>query len=224
MQSYPLFIENQMRAFYETLSEKDRRRYAAIEARKLGRGGITSITGVLGCSRATLRQAMAELDKLPEEEHPHRQRRPGAGRKAYHETHPEINQQFLEVLRDYTAGDPMNSEMRWTTLTQSEIRDRIEQNDGTRVSRRVIRQRLKKHGYRTRKAQKRKTMKQIGGRDEQFQKIAQLKADCQARALPIISIDTKKKEYLGSFYRAGTLYTREERSSITISTASPKAS
>ena len=79
MQSYPLFIEDQMRAFYETLSEKDRRRYAAIEARKLGRGGITYITGILGCSRATLRQGMAELDKLPEEEHPHRQRRPGAG-------------------------------------------------------------------------------------------------------------------------------------------------
>ena len=103
----------------------------------------------------------------------------------------------------------MNSEIRWTNLTQSEIRDRIEQNYGTRVSRRVIRQLLKKHGYRTRKAQKRKTMKQVEGRDEQFQKIAQLKADYQARALPIISIDTKKKEYLGSFYRAGTLYTRE---------------
>jgi hypothetical protein len=52
-------------------------------------------------------------------------------------------------------------------------------------------------------------MKQVEGRDEQFQKIAQLKADYQARGLPIISIDTKKKEYLGSFYRAGRLYTRE---------------
>ena len=209
MRTYPIPIEEQMRAFYHTLAEKDKRRYAAIEARKLGHGGITYIARVLGCSRETIQKGMAELDQLPEDESGRRQRRRGGGRKPYHQTHPNIDEQFLDVLRDFTAGDPMNAEMRWTNLTQDEIKERLYERHGTKVSRKVIRQLLKRHGYRARKAQKRTTMKHVEGRNEQFEQIAELKADFQARGLPIISIDTKKKEFLGNFYRAGRLYTRE---------------
>jgi hypothetical protein len=52
-------------------------------------------------------------------------------------------------------------------------------------------------------------MKQVAHRNEQFENIAALKADYQERGLPVISIDTKKKEYLGLFYRQGKLYTQE---------------
>lgn len=209
MRTYPIPIEEQMRAFYHTLAEKDKRRYAAIEARKLGHGGITYIARVLGCSRETIQKGMAELDQLPEDESGRRQRRRGGGRKPYHQTHPNIDEQFLDVLRDFTAGDPMNAEMRWTNLTQDEIKERLYERHGTKVSRKVIRQLLKRHGYRARKAQKRTTMKHVEGRNEQFEQIAELKADFQARGLPIVSIDTKKKEFLGNFYRQGRLYTRE---------------
>ncbi len=41
MNSYPSKVEQQMQQFDHSLSEKDRRRYAAIEALKLGWGGIT---------------------------------------------------------------------------------------------------------------------------------------------------------------------------------------
>jgi len=34
-----------VKAFCETLSEKDRRRYVAVEARRLGHGGITYVAG-----------------------------------------------------------------------------------------------------------------------------------------------------------------------------------
>lgn len=209
MRTYPIPIEEQMRAFYHTLAEKDKRRYAGIEARKLGYGGITYIARVLGCSRETIHKGMTELDGLPEDESDRRQRRRGAGRKPYHQTHPDIDEQFLDVLRDFTAGDPMNVEIRWTNLTQDEIKERLYEQHGTKVSRKVIDQLLKRHGYRKRKAQKRQTMKHVEGRNEQFEQIAELKADFQARSLPIISIDTKKKEFLGNFYRAGRLYTRE---------------
>lgn len=51
-------------------------------------------------------------------------------------------------------------------------------------------------------------MKQeIPHRNEQFEKIAQLKTQYQAAGNPVISMDTKKKEYLGNFYRPGHLYT-----------------
>jgi len=54
MKSYPLAIEQHMHHFYQTLSEKDRRRYAAIEALKLGHGGITYICQLLDCDYSTI--------------------------------------------------------------------------------------------------------------------------------------------------------------------------
>ena len=61
MSVYPPLVEEQMRSFYESLSEKDRRRYAAVEAAKLGRGGITYLSEILGCKRHTITQGLREL-------------------------------------------------------------------------------------------------------------------------------------------------------------------
>ena len=49
MKRYDKTIEHEMRLFYESLNEKDRRRYAAVEALKLGHGGQVYIAEVLGC-------------------------------------------------------------------------------------------------------------------------------------------------------------------------------
>ena len=73
--------EQQMRKFFETLSEKDQRRYAAIQARQLGHGGIGYVSRVLGCSTRTISRGMAELEQLPHDPAAGRVRRPGAGRK-----------------------------------------------------------------------------------------------------------------------------------------------
>lgn len=74
-------IEGRMRAFYETLSEKDGRRFAALEAKRLGYGGITYIAGVLGCSTRTIERAAGELGDLENDPSPGRDRAPGGGRK-----------------------------------------------------------------------------------------------------------------------------------------------
>lgn len=73
--------EERMRDFAATLSEKDRRRFAAIEAVQRGFGGITYIAGVLGCSTKTIERGIAELDCLKDDPAAGRVRRPGAGRK-----------------------------------------------------------------------------------------------------------------------------------------------
>lgn len=70
-----------MRNFSQTLSEKDRRRYAAMEAQRLGRGGIVFIAKILGCSTRTISRGIKELDTLPNDPAAGRVRRPGAGRK-----------------------------------------------------------------------------------------------------------------------------------------------
>lgn len=74
--------------FYGTLSEKDRRRYAAVEAQRLGRGGVPYISELLGCSTRTIERGIAELDQLTNDPAKGRTRRPGAGRKKRSKPNP----------------------------------------------------------------------------------------------------------------------------------------
>ena len=67
--------------YYSTLSEKDGRRYAAVEAQRLGRGGVPYMSKLLGCSTRTIERGIAELDKLSDDPAKGRVRRSGAGRK-----------------------------------------------------------------------------------------------------------------------------------------------
>ena len=73
--------EERMRAFQETLSEKDQRRFAALEAARLGRGGVQYVAAVLGCSTRTITRGARELACLPDDPAAGRVRRPGGGRK-----------------------------------------------------------------------------------------------------------------------------------------------
>lgn len=70
-----------MQNFYQTLSEKDQRRYAAVEAKRLGHGGMTYIAELLGCSTKTISRGIDELDQLQDDPAFGRVRRPGAGPK-----------------------------------------------------------------------------------------------------------------------------------------------
>ena len=65
--TYSPEIEHAMRMFHASLSEKDRRRYAAIEAAKLGQGGIEYVATLLDCDPKTIRQGQQDLDHLPDE-------------------------------------------------------------------------------------------------------------------------------------------------------------
>jgi hypothetical protein len=84
-------VEERMQGFYQTLSEKDRRRYAAVEARKLGRGGVSYVAEVLGCSTRTIERAASELDQLPNDPAAGRVRQPGGGRKKRSKPSPSSN-------------------------------------------------------------------------------------------------------------------------------------
>jgi Rhodopirellula transposase DDE domain len=80
---------------------------------------------------------------------------------------------------------------------------------GIPISRRIAAQLLKRHQFVRRQSQKKKSFKQHPDRNAQFERIAQLKHQYLAAGAPVISVDTKKKELLGNFYRNGKLYTRE---------------
>ena len=73
--------EARMRGFFESLREKDQRRFAALQADQLGHGGIVYVAEVLGCSVQTIGRGIDELDQLPDDPASGRVRRPGGGRK-----------------------------------------------------------------------------------------------------------------------------------------------
>jgi transposase len=145
MEAYAAEIEKAMRSFYNRLNEKDRRRYASLEALKLGHGGRSYIASVLGCSRRTVSQGANEVSHLPKREVERRIRQPGGGRKSYQEQWAEIDEKFLQVLRNHTAGNPMDEKVRWTNLTLQEIVTALWQDHGIRVSKGGVRRLLKKH-------------------------------------------------------------------------------
>jgi hypothetical protein len=65
METYAPPVERHMKALYDSLSEKDRRRYAAVEAEKLGHGGVLYIAELFECDPDTIRQGRADVDQLP---------------------------------------------------------------------------------------------------------------------------------------------------------------
>jgi len=125
------------------------------------------------------------------------------------EIDPAIEANFHKVLEDHTAGDPMRLEVKWTNLSRRQIAKRME-GLGTPISRDVVSQWLRKHGYRRRKALKKKTMgPRHPDRNAQFENIARLKKEYLKLGLPVVSMDTKKKELMGNFYRDGKIDTQE---------------
>jgi hypothetical protein len=109
---------------------------------------------------------------------------------------------FLAVLRDHTAGDPMREDVQWTNLSRRRISRKLKEL-GTPAGKNVVSRLLHEHGYRRRKPQKKRTMGQHADRNAQIENIAELKEQYQSAGHPVISIDTKKKEMLGNFHRDG---------------------
>jgi Rhodopirellula transposase DDE domain len=122
--------------------------------------------------------------------------------------HPGLEANFLKVLEDHTAGDPMQPGVKWTNLSRRQIARRLKEM-GTPASKDSVRGLLYRHGYRRRQASKSKPMGRHPDRDAQFRKIAKLRKAYARAKLPVISIDTKKKELLGDFYREGVIETLE---------------
>lgn len=118
---------------------------------------------------------------------------------------PDLEDNFVAVVADHTAGDPMDEEVVWTNLTQQQIADRLA-DLGTPVSTSVVREMLDDFDFSKRQAQKKLALGQHPDRNAQFEYIATLKQEFLAAGNPVISMDSKTKEPLGNFFRAGRLY------------------
>jgi hypothetical protein len=180
------------RQFFNRLSEKDRRHFAAIEAERLGWHGVRDVSEFYGIHPNTIRQGKQELATGLPDDDVSRIRKAGGGRKRAETQYPDIDKAFLDVLDKHTAGNPMNGEIRWTQLGDTEIRDHL-QARGYSVGIAAVKRLLTKHHYHRRQAAKKKTFKRDPDRNGQFTQI-EVVNEAEADGFnPILSIDTKKK-------------------------------
>lgn len=188
---YDDVVENQMVMFYDSLSEKDKRRYAAIEVLKLPYGGRSYIHNILNCSYPTIDAGIEDL-KRDEISDYSQVRKLGGGRKSSIGSIAGIDDLFLKILKDFTAGDPMDQKVKWTHLTYSEIIESMSL-EGIDISKPIVKKLFKRHGYVKRKACKSIKLGTTENRNEQFENIAEKKQLYEDAGNPVISVDTKKK-------------------------------
>ncbi len=118
----------------------------------------------------------------------------------------------MKTLKDHTAGSPQNEKIIWTDLSCTEIKEKLESQEII-VSRRIVKQLLSKNGYKKRKIIKRTAINISSNRNEQFEKINKLKQQYVDEGNPVISCDTKKKEFIGNLFRKGTAFSQVEMTS-----------
>jgi hypothetical protein len=190
---YTREIEDFIKKTYSQLSEQEKRTYAAVEALKLPRGGKSYIAKLIGCSRNTIIRGIEELKK-PVAKPKNRIRRKGGGRKPAIEIIENIDEVFLKIIDDHIAGDPMDAKIRWTNLSHKKIAEKMK-GERINISVTVVKKLLKKHGFTKRKAFKNMSIGSSKNRNEQFEKIAQLKEQYLMDGNPVVSMDTKKKNF-----------------------------
>jgi len=110
-------------------------------------------------------------------------------------------------MKHDTAGDPMSG-LKWTCRTTAKVAAEL-RSVGIAVSDRTVAKLLKKMGFSLRVNHKKLSGCAHPDRDAQFGRIAELRERCAVDHLPIISIDTKKKELIGSFKNPGVTWDRE---------------
>jgi hypothetical protein len=194
------------------LDERGRRRWAAVEAQALGRGGITVVSQATGIARGTIRAGLKELadpDPVPSD----RQRRAGGGRKSYATIQPDLRGALDTLIEPSTRGSPTNP-LRWTCKSTRRLAKEL-RKQGFDVSATTVRRLLQEMGYSLQSNRKRREGRQHPDRDGQFRHINQQIVARRRRREPAISVDTKKKEVLGNLRNPGKTY-RPKRQPIPV--------
>jgi len=172
---------------------------AATEAMSLGYGGVSVVARACGLSRKAIRNGILEL----QEGTPlvGRIRRPGAGRKSITESDPSLVQTLEGLIDEQTRGDP-ESALRWTCKSTRAIAQELAQQKHP-VSHVKVAQILHGLDYSLQSNRKTEEGQDHPDRDAQFRHINTAVKRCLRQGIPVISVDTKKKELIGNYHNAG---------------------
>jgi hypothetical protein len=192
-------LKEKMTALLPYLNERQRRLFLAVEARALGHGGVVRVARATGVSRPTIQQGLRELTGAvaPRE----RVRRVGGGRRSLAERNPALLTDLEALVDPDTRGDPM-SPLRWTCKSTRQLAGALQER-GHRVGYRTVAALLDQAGYSLQAAAKTLEGSQHPDRDAQFRYLNDQVKALLAAGQPVVSVDAKKKELVGTFKNGG---------------------
>jgi hypothetical protein len=193
-------IRQRFAAVASVLDERQRRLWVAAEAKALGYGGVSLVARAAGVTRPTIHAGLKELAAGPAPA-TGRVRRPGAGGKPVAATQPGLMAALDALVEPMARGDP-ESPLRWTCKgvrrRAAELREQA-----FRVGRQTVADLLRELGYRLQANRKTREGSRHPDRNAPFEYIGGRVRRFQHRGLPVVSVDTKKKERVGDFKNGG---------------------
>jgi len=198
-------IQRRFRSLSAFLDERMRRLVAAAESAAIGYGGVSAVARATGVSRRAITEGLKELSRQKVSGEARlaqsRIRRRGAGRKRAVDKDPALLEDLDRLVDPATRGDP-ESPLRWTCKSVRKLAEELQQ-EGHAVSYQTVAELLHEMDYSLQANQKTLEGSRHADRDRQFEYVNRKAQRYLKQGEPVISVDTKKKEWVGDFKNAG---------------------
>jgi hypothetical protein len=192
-------LGTKFQVLFPHLNERQRRLLAAAEARALGRGGIRLVARAAGMREGTVSRGVAELESGANPLG--RVRRPGGGRKRLADLDPGLRPALLALVKPDERNDPA-SPLRWTAKSLRVLAGELTRA-GHRIGADTVADLLREEGFSLQGSARAIDGKQRADRDAQFRYIYEQVRDHQSAGEPVVSVDTRKRELVGSYHSGG---------------------
>jgi hypothetical protein len=199
MENEEISLRRKFSDVWPLLDERSRRLMAASEALSLGYGGVSRIRRASGLSRKAIAKGIREI--ADGNAAPGRIRRLGAGRKNIVERDPKLLVSLDRLIEPGTRGDP-ESPLRWICKSTRSLAAQLTRQKHP-VSHEKVAQLLRDQNYSLQSNRKTEEGADHPDRDAQFRHISGQVKRALATRMPVISVDTKKKELLGNYENGG---------------------
>jgi hypothetical protein len=194
-------VRQKWRLLKATLDERGRRLWAGAEADAIGRGVVAKVARATRLAISTVRKGRDEVRAGAKREDVVKVRR-SPGKRPFEEANPDVWPALEKLVDPLTRGDP-ESPLRWTCKSTHALSTELFERHRLRISDKTVAKLLREHGYSLQAPNKSVEGAQHPDRNAQFEHINHKAERCVKRGVPVISVDTKKKELVGNFKNGG---------------------
>ena len=199
-------LKNKLKRIWPSLNEQTRRIFAANEAIDLGRGGVSRVSRLLNISRVTILKGIFEIKSGTIEIG--RIRKSGGGRHRIQKSIPNVLNMLEAIVESSTRGDP-ESPLKWTCKSSRNISQELTSNNLS-ISHTKVAHLLSELGFSLQGNKKTKEGLSHIDRNKQFLFINDKVKLFMKKSMPVISVDTKKKEIMGNYQNKGKQWLKKK--------------